>query len=388
MKKQVLKVSIGFVILTVLLAVGFYAILQKNHVSGGQGEARVLLMEIREITTDESGVSPAEEQLGKLAEHLEGDSGNDLFQGKGLAVTLFVLFSLLYMAVLLLYIYRKMLRPFDQLQDYAEQIAGGNLDVALNYERTNFFGAFTWAFDHMRKELQAARRREETAIQENKTIIATLSHDIKTPIASVRAYAEGLEANLSASYEKREYYIQVILRKCDEVTALTNDLVLHSLSELDKLEIAEQQLNVADVLSETVHDLEYAEVQLREPIPRAQVTADAKRLAQVIENILNNARKYAPGARVEVWGEADDTEYRIHIRDHGAGIPPEDMPFICDKFYRGHNAGEQPGSGLGLYIVKYILERMHGRLELLNQEDGLEAVLVLKTDGDVSNSIS
>lgn len=101
--------------------------------------------------------------------------------------------------------------------------------------------------------------------------------------------------------------------------------------------------------------------QLREPIPQAQVTADAKRLAQVIENILNNARKYAPGARVEVWGEADDTEYRIHIRDYGAGIPPEDMPFICNKFYRGHNAGEQPGSGLGLYIVKYILERMHGQ---------------------------
>lgn len=383
MKKQMLRVSAVFLLLLALLAAGLYSLLRQEEPAAGQGEARVLLQEIRELTADENGVSPAEEQIVELEEHMGADAGSGR---EGGAVALFVLFALVYMAALFFYLYRKILRPFDKLQGYAEQIAGGNLDVPLNYERTNFFGAFTWAFDHMRKELQAARRREETAIRENKTIIATLSHDIKTPIASIRAYAEGLEANLSGSYEKREYYIQVIMRKCDEVTALTNDLVLHSLSELDKLEIAEQRLEVAKELEEAVRDLGYDAVELREPLPEAWVLSDGKRLAQIVENLLNNARKYASGARVEVWGEADDTEYRIHIRDHGAGIPPEDMPFICDKFYRGHNAGDQPGSGLGLYIVKYILERMHGRLELLNREDGLEVVLALKLADEKGSS--
>lgn len=383
MKKQMLRVSAVFLLLLALLAAGLYSLLRQEEPAAGQGEARVLLQEIRELTADENGVSPAEEQIVELEENMGADVGAGR---EGGAVALFVLFALIYMAALFFYLYRKILRPFDKLQGYAEQIAGGNLDVPLNYERTNFFGAFTWAFDHMRKELQAARRREETAIRENKTIIATLSHDIKTPIASIRAYAEGLEANLSGSYEKREYYIQVIMRKCDEVTALTNDLVLHSLSELDKLEIAEQRLEVAKALEEAVRDLGYDAVELREPLPEAWVLSDGKRLAQIVENLLNNARKYAPGARVEVWGEADDTEYRIHIRDHGAGIPPEDMPFICDKFYRGHNAGDQPGSGLGLYIVRYILERMHGRLELLNREDGLEAVLALKLADEKGSS--
>lgn len=383
MKKQMLRVSAVFLLLLALLAAGLYSLLRQEEPAAGQGEARVLLQEIRELTADENGVSPAEEQIVELEENMGADVGSGR---EGGAVALFVLFALVYMAALFFYLYRKILRPFDKLQGYAEQIAGGNLDVSLNYERTNFFGAFTWAFDHMRKELQAARRREETAIRENKTIIATLSHDIKTPIASIRAYAEGLEANLSGSYEKREYYIQVIMRKCDEVTALTNDLVLHSLSELDKLEIAEQRLEVAKALEEAVRDLGYDAVELREPLPEAWVLSDGKRLAQIVENLLNNARKYAPGARVEVWGEADDTEYRIHIRDHGAGIPPEDMPFICDKFYRGHNAGDQPGSGLGLYIVKYILERMHGRLELLNREDGLEVVLALKLADEKGSS--
>lgn len=383
MKKQMLRVSAVFLLLLALLAAGLYSLLRQEEPAAGQGEARVLLQEIRELTADENGVSPAEEQIVELEENMGADVGSGR---EGGAVALFVLFALVYMAALFFYLYRKILRPFDKLQGYAEQIAGGNLDVPLNYERTNFFGAFTWAFDHMRKELQAARRREETAIRENKTIIATLSHDIKTPIASIRAYAEGLEANLSGSYEKREYYIQVIMRKCDEVTALTNDLVLHSLSELDKLEIAEQRLEVAKALEEAVRDLGYDAVELREPLPEAWVLSDGKRLAQIVENLLNNARKYAPGARVEVWGEADDTEYRIHIRDHGAGIPPEDMPFIRDKFYRGRNAGDQPGSGLGLYIVSYILERMHGRLELLNREDGLEAVVALELADEKGSS--
>ena len=68
----------------------------------------------------------------------------------------------------------------------------------------------------------------------------------------------------------------------------------------------------------------------------------------------------------------------VHFKDHGAGIPDEDMPFICDKFYRGRNCGEEQGSGLGLYIVKYILERMGGKLLLHNDADGLEAVVYLR----------
>ena len=81
----------------------------------------------------------------------------------------------------------------------------------------------------MRKEITKARSCEREAIENNKTVIATLSHDIKTPIASIRAYAEGLEANLDSTYEKRMKYLSILMRKCDEVSKLTNDLFLHSL---------------------------------------------------------------------------------------------------------------------------------------------------------------
>lgn len=277
----------------------------------------------------------------------------------------------------LLYLYFKILSPFYKLESYASEIAKGNFDIALEYERTNFFGAFTWAFDHMRKEIITARKNEEEAVRENKTIIATLSHDIKTPLASIRAYAEGLEASLEADYEQRERYLGVIMRKCDEVSRLVNDLVLHSLSELERLEIKVQKVSMRRLLLETLRDLEYPDISFIEPIPEAVLDADEKRLAQALLNLLENAKKYAKGSRVEIRAKQEGVKYEIHVRDHGAGILPEDMPFVTRKFYRGKNVQEEPGSGLGLYIVSYIMERMKGGLILENHEDGLEAILWL-----------
>ena len=130
-----------------------------------------------------------------------------------------------------------MLRPFQKLEDFAGQVAEGNLDIPLEYERKNIFGAFTWAFDNMRLEIKRARNAEKAAVENNKTVIATISHDIKTPIASIRAYCEALQAGMDLNPERRERYLNVIIAKCDEVSTLTNDLFLHSLSDLDKLQM-------------------------------------------------------------------------------------------------------------------------------------------------------
>ena len=92
--------------------------------------------------------------------------------------------------------------------------------------------------------------------------------------------------------------------------------------------------------------------------------------------MLGNAEKYAK-SRIEIRAVQEEERYEIHVRDYGPGILPEDMPFVTRKFYRGKNVLEEPGSGLGLYIVSYIMERMQGGLLLESHEDGLEAVLWL-----------
>lgn len=277
-----------------------------------------------------------------------------------------------------LYLYCMVLKPFEKLESFSESIASGNFDVPLEYERTNYFGAFTWAFDSMRNEITKARGGEKEAIENNKTIIATLSHDIKTPIASIKAYAEGLEANMDNTFEKRQRYISVIMAKCDEVSKLTDDLFTHSLSDLDKLNIAPEKTELGKFFEAVLKEIgaEKNDILYQKPEYCVWVSADKRRLTQVAENLVNNARKYA-GTDISISVGKNDGNAEIHFRDFGKGIPDEDMPFVFGKFYRGRNCGEEQGSGLGLYIVKYIAERSEGKVLLHNFPDGLEVVVRL-----------
>ena len=286
--------------------------------------------------------------------------------------------SLAFVLTVFGYVYFAILRPFDKMKDFAEKIAQGNFEVPLNYERSNYFGAFTWAFDSMRREITKSRSCEREAIENNKTVIATLSHDIKTPISSIRAYAEGLEANMDSTPEKREKYLSVIMKKCDEVSRLTNDLFLHSLSDLDKLKINPERFELCGFIENAVGEIaaEQNDVRFMNPNFTAVVSADKNRLVQITENLINNARKYAK-SHIDVSVTQSDGNVEIHFRDYGNGIPDEDMPFIFDKFYRGKNCGNEQGSGLGLYIVKYIAEQMHGKVMLHNHSDGFEAIVSL-----------
>ena len=377
MQKQIIRMVFIFTLLWMFITL-FYTFTKNQQLTKTENsDTRVILNEIRQLTTDENGQNPAQAQIYELAESMQLQTDNTHKPDIFLLIFPYFIITAVYLILVFTYIYWKIIRPFIKLEKYANQVAKGNLDITLDYEKTNFFGAFTWAFDHMKEEIKYARANEERAVNENKTIIATLSHDIKTPISSIRAYAEGLEANLDSSYEQRARYVQVIMRKCDEVTRLTNDLMLHSMSELERLEIKQHNISIAKLIEDTVQDLEYPYIKLKHPIPEADLVADEKRIAQVIENILNNAKKYAPATEVLITAEITDGEYQIHIRDHGKGILPEDMPFVKNRFYRGKNIGNQSGSGLGLYIVEYIMQRMNGGVRLENHTDGLEVIVWL-----------
>lgn len=284
--------------------------------------------------------------------------------------------SILFLFVVFGYIYKCILCPFEKMKEFAQKLAQGDFDIPLNYERSNYFGEFTWAFDSMRREITKARACEKEAIENNKTVIATLSHDIKTPIASIRAYAEGLEANLDTSVEKRYRYLAVLIKKCDEVTALTNDLFLHSVSDLDKLKIMVEPTEVVSLTENIIAQLlaDNGDIRYKNPNFTVMVLLDEKRFAQIIENIINNSRKYAK-TKMDIWIVKTASCIEFHFRDYGQGIPDKDMPFIFEKFYRGSNVKEEQGSGLGLYIVKYITEQMQGNILLHNHMDGLEVII-------------
>jgi signal transduction histidine kinase len=333
-----------------------------------------------ENLTQQNGESPAKEQIRHLQQIMYQQEQYDTSSVVG-SLIVFYAISMAFLLIVFIYIYMVMIKPFHRMEKFAGELANGNLDVSLTYDRKQLFGAFTWAFDHMRREIIKARACEKEAVENNKTVIATLSHDIKTPIASIRTYTEALEANMDSSAERRQRYIQVIIKKCDEVTSLTNDLFLHSLSDLDKLKMHSEQIQIENVIMDMVREMNTDQNRIRvdENLPAAIVNADGGRFCQVLENIINNAGKYAKNVAIEVWAVKNESSgmYEVHIKDNGPGIAPEDMPFIFEKFYRGRNVVDEPGAGLGLYIVKYIMTQMEGEVQLANRLDGLEAILKL-----------
>ena len=377
MKGRVIKITIIFSLLLVAVT-GLLAL--NSRKSDPQDERSQQLVDINEISQliDLGEYDAAKQKTDEYAESLRGEPLENSVGINGIVMCALTIF---FMAMVFLYVYMNILRPFDKMKDYASEIAKGNFDVPLNYERSNYFGAFTWAFDSMRKEITRSRMAEREAIENNKTVIATLSHDIKTPITSIRAYAEGLEANLDTSPERRSRYLEVMMRKCDEVTALTNDLFLHSLSDLNMLQIKPEEFELVPFLKQSISEIgaEHEDILFRVPDISPVIYADKKRINQIVENLVNNSRKYAK-TNITVSLTQSKDSVSIHFRDQGKGIPDEDMPFITDKFYRGKNSGTENGSGLGLYIVKYIAEQSGGSIELINHasgEEGLEVVVTL-----------
>ncbi|MGN1421828.1 MAG: sensor histidine kinase [Oscillospiraceae bacterium] len=337
------------------------------------GSLAVAANEIEQLIS-EGKTEAAAQCAAELREALSGFNAES-----GCAVYLWVMFGVCSAVIFaaFLYVGAAILRPFEKLSGFAERIAGGDFDLPLNYERGNYFGRFTWAFDCMRREITSARACEKAAIENNKTVIASLSHDIKTPVASIRAYAEALEAGFGDNPEKRAKYLGVIMRKCDEVAALTNDMLLHSVSDLDRLKMEPEDIELCAFLSETAGGLSArGNILLNLPEYQLRVSADRNRLAQAVGNIVGNAEKYAK-TDIEITAEKTDNGAEITFRDFGGGIPEEELPFIFDKFYRGSRIGRENGAGLGLYIVKYIVTRSGGEVFAENLPDGFRIKIIL-----------
>jgi len=373
-------------VLLLVLLVGFSSVvllflLEMEEISKHNVKNQEQIVALNEIEklTEQEGISPAKQQIEEFRQQLGTWNGKHQYkiEKKWMFFVWFV--GVMGMCCLFFVMYWGVLRPFEKLERYAEEIALGNLEVHLDFSRGNPFGAFTWAFDHMRREILKARICEQEAIENNKTVIATLSHDIKTPVSSIRAYAEGLEANMDTTPKRRQRYLSVIMKKCDQVTQLTNDLLLHSLTDLDKLQIQWEIVEMQSFLRQALQELsgERGDLILESELISVRLQADGKRLAQVLDNIVGNARKYAQGTQIHFWTVVSENFYEIHIKDGGNGILPEDMPFIFEKFYRGKNAKDQTGAGLGLYIVKYIITQMGGEVCLITSSDGLEVILKL-----------
>jgi len=269
------------------------------------------------------------------------------------------------------YMQRAIIRPFHKLKRFAERIAGGNLDIPLEMDRQNLFGAFTESFDIMRSELKKARIAEARANAGKKELVAKLSHDIKTPVASIKAAAE-VGAAFSSDEKNRENYGQII-RKADQINTLVTNLFSATLEELHELSVTPSDMK-SEELRVLLENADYLHRAVVPPVPDCLLYADRLRLQQVFDNIFANSYKYAD-TEINVTIYAEEDCLAVCIEDHGGGVDELELPLLKEKFKRGGNTRGVEGAGLGLYISDYCMKKMQGRLDIENGPDGLRAVV-------------
>lgn len=293
-----------------------------------------------------------------------------------LVIVLVLIFAVLGVLGILyiIFINHTVFKPFKILQRFAVHVARGNLDIPLKMDKNNHFGAFTESFDIMREELAAARQSEYVANRSKKELVASLSHDIKTPVASIKAVSELML--LRASDDKVIKQINTIYSKAEQIDLLVTDMFHATLEELQQLKvtITEESSTVLDSMIANVNIDNHISYQ---PIPECIILTDVMRLQQVLDNIMSNSYKYA-GTSVTIASQLSHTYLELYIMDYGKGISGEELPLLFNKFYRGNNVEGQSGSGLGLYISKYFMQHMLGDIACHNREDGFTVTLKIK----------
>ena len=271
----------------------------------------------------------------------------------------------------LFYIRRAVIKPFDSMKDFARRIAGGNLDIPLEMDRQNLFGAFTESFDLMRSELKRARIAEARANADKKELVAKLSHDIKTPVASIKAASE-VGAALASDEKSRETYGRII-QKADQINTLVTNLFSATLEELQELSVTPSDMK-SNELQPLLENADYLRRAVIPPVPGCMLSGDRLRLQQVFDNLFVNSYKYA-GTEITVFISMEDGYLTVTLEDWGGGVSEEELPLLKEKFKRGSNAKNIEGAGLGLYISDYCMRKMAGRLEIANGKTGLRATV-------------
>ncbi len=309
--------------------------------------------------------------VGELIPQVKEMFGNMIFA----VLILLILLSML----LALWLYRAILRPIRELKKATNEIKEGNLDYELKVKEKDEIGQLCMDFEEMRQRLKDNAEEKLQYEKENKELIRNISHDLKTPITAIKGYVEGIMDGVASSPERIDKYIRTIYNKANDMDKLIDELTFYSKIDTNKIPYTFAKINInayfEDCAEELGMELEAKNIDLgffdytEEPVT---VIADAEQLKRVINNIISNSVKYLDKKKgiINIRLKDDGDFVQIEIEDNGKGIAARDLPNIFERFYRTDSSrnSSKGGSGIGLSIVKKIIEDHGGRIWATSKE--------------------
>ncbi len=282
---------------------------------------------------------------------------------------------------------RSIKKPIDNLHRAAEYIRRGNLDFEVLGSDYDEINALCSEFDNMRRDLKYARQLEHSLKSERSMLLANLSHDLKTPITSIKGYIEGIRDGVADSPEKVSRYLDVIYQKADTIENMVNNLSSYSRLELNREEFKFQTGELGKFLLAFCKKLETEfidkDINLEYEFKDNEIPVriDIDKMSRVFSNLVDNAVKYKKEGCLKLiirTYPADGGVY-AEVSDNGIGISPDEISKVFNSFYRIDESRSIKGSGLGLGIVKQIIEKHGGKIWLQSdgKKSGTTAVIFL-----------
>ena len=283
-----------------------------------------------------------------------------------LNVSLGIIF--LFIIIVLLYIRSRIIAPFESISHLPEELAKGNITVPLKAQKAGFFGKFIWGLDLLRERLEKGRQQDLETQKNNKSLILSLSHDIKTPLSIIELNSKALERGLYENDKgKKDRIAGVINEKCGEIKSYVDQIIQASKEDFLELEVHNREFYLAEAINsiKTVYGDKMELLQIDFKIYEYSdclLKGDPDRAVEVLQNLLENAVKYGDGKKIEISFAREENSQLISVANTGCTLSDAELPHIFDSFWRGSNTGSNPGSGLGLYICRQIMNRMGGEV--------------------------
>ena len=281
---------------------------------------------------------------------------------------------------------RSIIRPLEELREGARRIGNGDLDAEITYRRNNEIGEVCRDFNEMRIRLKQSVEERIRYDQYRREMISGISHDLRTPLTSIRGYVEGLRDGIADTDEKRERYYAAIQRRTSDLESLVETLSLFSRLENSSFHYNLQRTGLGTYISSLIDDYmsgaerDRINILYKAQSPEPVAMIDPREMKRLFVNLFENSLRYSQKdlVTVSVDVRSDGQSALITVSDDGPGVPEDELERIFDSFYRGDkarsNAGE--GSGLGLSIVKSIAEGHGGSVRACNR-DGLSIEIEL-----------
>jgi len=284
------------------------------------------------------------------------------------------------------FVTNKITAPIDILVSGVHELRDGNLNYRIQYDYNDEFKQVCNDFNEMAQQLNdmvAARQRDE---QNRKELIAGISHDLRTPLTSIKAYIEGIEKGVASTPQTQKRYLNTIKGKTEDLEHIINQLFIFSKLDIGEFPLHLERIEVGKALSDFCSQAvsEYEEKGLTLSLinnpNRLFTNIDVVQMRSILSNILENSVKYKISDNVKseiVYGEKDNNII-ITITDDGSGVPDENIDKLFDVFYRGDDSRKDPssGSGLGLAITRKIVERFGGTIHAKNAGSGGLAITI------------